>query len=83
MTRKEESKVQASEMKFLRSMLGKTRKDRVRNVDVRKEIGVDMLNGRTEKSRLKWFGHVNRMEDGRIPKEMMEAKFEGKRARPV
>lgn len=81
MTRKEESKVQASEMKFLRSMLGKTRRDRVRNVDVRKEIGVEKVNDKIEKSRLKWFGHVKRMSDGRIPKEMMETKFEGKRAR--
>ena len=81
MTRREESKIQASEMRFLRSMIGKTRRDRVRNEDVRKEIGVDKMNDRIERNRLRWFGHVKRMEEGRLPKRMMEMKFEGKRAR--
>ena len=69
MTRKEESKVRASEMKFLRSILRKTRKDRVRNVDVWKEIRVERLNDRIEKSRLKWFGHVTRIEDKSMRKK--------------
>ena len=72
---------QACEMKFLRSMIGKTRRDRVRNEDVRKEVGVEKLNDKIEKNKLRWFGHVRRMEEGRIPKKMLDAKFEGKRAR--
>ena len=47
----------------------------MRNVDVRKKIGVEKLNDKIEKNRLKWFGHVKRMEDRIVPKEMMEDKF--------
>ena len=53
----------------------------MRNEDVRKEVGVGKLNERIEKNKLKWFGNVKRMEECRIPRQMLEAKFEGKRAR--
>lgn len=81
LTSRQESRIQASEMKFLRSMIGKTRKDRMRNEDVRNEVGIGKLTERIEKSKLRWFGHVKRMEENRIPRQMLEAKLEGKRPR--
>ena len=53
MTQSDESRVQAAEMKFLRSMVQKARRDRVRNEDIWKEVGVQKLNDRLEQNRLK------------------------------
>ena len=75
LTKRQENRIQASEMKFLRSMLGKTRMDKVRNENVRNEIGVEKHNDRMEKNKLRWFGHVKRMEEGRIPKRTMETQI--------
>jgi uncharacterized Fe-S cluster-containing protein len=50
---KEESKIQAMEMKFLRGILGKTRRDKVRNIDVREQLKVDDIKHDMERNRLK------------------------------
>ncbi|KAL1464017.1 hypothetical protein WDU94_003703 [Cyamophila willieti] len=71
--------VQAAEMRFLRSMIGKTRRDRIRNEIIRSRIGVDRLQDRIETSRLKWYGHVRRMNEERLPNKYLEMKMEGRR----
>ena len=80
-TQRDESRVQAAEMKFLRSMVQKTRRDRVRNEDIRKELGVQKLNDKLEQNRLRWFGHVKRMNEVRLPRQAMEGRMSGKRGR--
>ncbi|KAL1447116.1 hypothetical protein WDU94_005460 [Cyamophila willieti] len=79
MKTREESRVQAAEMRFLRSMIGKTRRDRIRNEIIRSRVGVDKLQDRIETSRLKWYGHVKRINEERLPNKYLEMKMEGRR----
>jgi hypothetical protein len=48
-TKREESKIQAMEMKFLREIIGKTRRDRIRNDDIREQLKVDNIKIDIEK----------------------------------
>ena len=78
---RERSKIQASEMKFLRSSIGVTKMDRLRNEKVRELVKEEALQDKIEKARLKWYGHVKRMEGKRIPRRIHETEMKGKRPR--
>jgi hypothetical protein len=80
-TKREEGKIQAMEMKFLRGILGKTRRDNIRYNDIREQRKVDDIKHDMERNRLKWYGHVMRMADERMPKKMLEMKLRGRRQR--
>ena len=55
----ERRKVNVLEMKCLRSLVGVSRMDRVRNGEVRKRAGIEReLASRADQRVLKWFGHV-------------------------
>lgn len=73
------SRIQAAEMRFLRGVAGITRRDRVRNTRVREALNVEQLLLRTERSMLRWFGHVVRMSPNRLPRRVMIAVPSGKR----
>ena len=62
------SRLVAAEMKPIRLILGKTRLDRIRNEEHRRKLDVIPLETRIEQAKLRWLGHVQRMEEGRIPK---------------
>ena len=69
-------------MKCLRSMTGVSRLDRVRNEEVRTRTGVRReLAARVDMNVLRWFGHVERMDDERLLKKVMNAKVNGRSAR--
>ena len=73
------SQVQASEMRFFRRIEGVTLFNKVRSSEIRKSLNVEPLLLRIKRSQLRWFGHVSRMPQERLPKQALLAKANGKR----
>ena len=64
MKERERQRLNVFEMRCLRSMCGVSRLDRLRNEEVRERTGVRKeLADRVDMNVLRWFGHVERMED--------------------
>ncbi|PWZ20102.1 Craniofacial development protein 2 [Zea mays] len=49
-----------AEMHMLRWICGHTRRDRVRNDDIRERVGVAPIEEKLMQHRLRWFGHIQR-----------------------
>ena len=81
----ERRKVTVLEMKFLRSLVGVSRMDRVRNEDVCRRAGIEReLASRADQRVLRWFGHVERMDEYSMARralmaEVNEDGYEGHR----
>ena len=58
-----------------------THRDRVRNVNIWKNLKMFSLNGKTESSQPCWFGHICRMNEERYPRRAWEGKPKGRRGR--
>uniref|UniRef100_A0A3B4CM82 AMP deaminase n=1 Tax=Pygocentrus nattereri TaxID=42514 RepID=A0A3B4CM82_PYGNA len=68
-------------MSFLRRVAGYTLCDRVRSSVIRKELRVEPLLLRIERSQLRWFGHLIQMPPGRLPVGVFQARPTGTRPR--
>ena len=66
-------------MRFLRRFVGVTRMDHIRNTDIREAINTQPLLHKTEQSQLRWYGHVLRMDSGRLVRRIFEARPLGRR----
>jgi hypothetical protein len=53
-------KISVAEMQMLRWICGHTRKDRIRNDDIRDKLGVASIQEKLVQHRLRWFGHIQR-----------------------
>jgi hypothetical protein len=85
LTKNNKRRVEATEMDALRKSSRISRKDRIRNVTIRPQIGLEeTVINETEKNRLTWHGHVQRMAEGRLPKIALKwmPKQKGARGRP-
>ena len=51
-------KISVAEMRMFRWMCDNTRRDKVRNEDIRTKIGVDPIEKKMRENRLRWFVHV-------------------------
>ena len=77
----ERSKVDL-EMKYLRSLVGVSRMDRVRNEEVRRRAGIEReLENRADQRVLRWFGHLQRMDDYRVTRIVLMAEVSGGQVR--
>ena len=58
---------------------GVTLFNKVRSSEIRKSLNIEPLLFRIERSQLRWFGHVSRMPQERLPKQALLAKANGRR----
>src|SRR5678816_1954558 len=65
MTGREESRIQTAEMNVLRTVIGKTMIDRVRNETVRESVGVKPMMNKVDAARLRCWGHLEIMQEER------------------
>ena len=78
----ERRKVNVLEMKCLRCLVGVSRIDRVRNEKVSGRAGIEReLENRADHRVLRWFGHVERMDEYRMAKRVLMAEVSGGRVR--
>ena len=78
----ERRKVNVLEMKCLRSLVGVSRMDRVRNEEVRRRAGIEReLATRADQRVLRWFGRVETMDDHRMARRVLMAEVSGGRVR--
>ena len=62
-------------MKCLRSLVGVSQIDRVINEEVRRRAGIESkLVSRADQRGLRWFGHVERMDEYRMARRMVMAE---------
>ena len=66
------------EMKCLKSLVGVSLMDRVRNEEVLRRAGIGTeLASRTDERVLRCFGHVERMDEYRMARRVLMAKVSG------
>ena len=76
----ERMKVNVLGMKCLRSLVGVSRMDRVRNEEVRRRAGIEReLASRVDQRVLRWFRHVERMDEYRMARKVLMAEVTGGR----
>ena len=80
-TKRQESRIEVNEMRMLRWMCGVTRKDKIRNEHIRGTTKVAQASRKITERRLKWYGHVMRMEEDHVVKRVMTKAIPGKRKR--
>ncbi|CAG4960734.1 unnamed protein product [Parnassius apollo] len=77
--KKHEIRINAVEMRSLRNMLRLNLNDRVRNCVIRDKCGMqDDVVTRIKKGMLRWFGHVERMNEERVTKQIYMADVNGR-----
>jgi len=82
LTENNKRRVEATEMDALRRSSRISRKERIRDVTIRQQIGLEeLIVKEIEQKQFTWYGHVQRMAEGRLPKMALKWMLKQKRAR--
>ena len=79
--KKDENRLHVAEMRMVRWIRGKTRKDHVRNKIIQEYAKVCQMSTFLRQKRLHWYGHVKRREEDNLSRKMMDVVVPGKRRR--
>ena len=74
------TRLEAAEMRFLRSVKGYTRLDKIRSEVIRKGLEISGQDVRL-KYQQNWINHLARMDNTRLPKHALNYKPRGRRDR--
>ena len=77
--KREEQRLEAAQMKFLRHLLGITKLDKEKNQCIRGKTGVPNTVKEIKQYQEKWLQHVQRMDTNRLPKQALQYKPKGRR----
>ena len=78
----QEKRLNSFHLRCLRRILNIQWQDKVPNTEVLERAGLPSVFSLLSQRRLRWLGHVHRMDDGRIPKDILYGELaEGSRAR--
>jgi hypothetical protein len=72
-------RLRTAEIKYLRRTAGYTLLNQKRNEEILEELHVTALEDKLCTYRHKWFQHVHRMEDNRLPKQLLNYHPKGRR----
>jgi hypothetical protein len=79
LTVRQKRTLEAAEICFVRSVAGYRLIDHRRNEDIREELQIIDINSRIKDCQIKWLQHLERMEQNRIPKLLLNYKPRGRR----
>ena len=74
-------KIATTEMRMLRGILAVSRRDHVRNEEIRRILHVSPIDEVMRGGRLRWFGHVQRRDADNVTRRVMELAIPGTRRR--
>jgi hypothetical protein len=73
--------LEAAAMRFLRSVKGYTKLDKIRSEVIKKELKISGIQDVRSKSKQNWINHFERMDNTRLPKHALNYKPGGRIAR--
>ena len=79
--KREEQRLEAAQMKFLRRLLGITKLDKEKNQCIREKTGAQNIVKEIKQYQEKWLQHQQRMDTNRIPKQAL--RYKPKRRRNI
>ena len=77
--KREEQRLEAAQMKFLRHLLGITKLDKEKNQCIRVHMGAQNIVKEIKQYQKKWL-HVQRMDTNIIPKQALQYRPKGQRS---
>ena len=80
-TQRDMTGLEAADMRFLRSVTGYTRLDKIRSEDIRQELEISGIQDVRLKYKQNWINHLDRMDNTRLPKYALNYKPRGRRDR--
>jgi len=80
-TKRDMTRLEAAEMRFLRSVKGYTRLDKIRSEVIRKGGEISGIQDVRAKYRQNWINHLERTVNTRLPKHALNYKPRGRRDR--
>jgi len=77
--KREEQRLEAAQMKFLRHLLGITKLDKEKNQCIREKTGAQNIVNEIKQYHKKWLQHLQRMDRNRLLRQALKYRPEGRR----